>query len=285
MKTDIDAIVCCACAALAEEVSLTPKPGLVDAQNTGAHRDMCLETFTLSIEALRPHFHSYGTLGMTTPWEELFEALKIEGKEAERSMFEATGGVNTHKGANFIMALVLGICGYMLQSGQQPSAHGILDSVKALVAEPMTRQLKGIRNRMPTSSGERFYQKYDIRGIRGEAMDGFPTVKRYGLPVLQGSADALRDSDERQRVLLKTLFSLMAYSEDTTVVKRGGIEALMEVQKVGAELYATFADASHWMASICVMDQYFIRKNISPGGSADLLALTILLDGVEKMFL
>ena len=96
--------------ALLQEVNLAPKPGLVDPISVGAHKDMTKETFYQSIVALRPYLLAYAEAGSRhngTPLD-LFNELRALGKQAENAMMTATNNINTHKGANFSFALVLG---------------------------------------------------------------------------------------------------------------------------------------------------------------------------------
>lgn len=53
------AIAQAAVTSLQAEVQLAPKPGLVDPESNGAHRDMDVTTFAASIEALTPYFQQY----------------------------------------------------------------------------------------------------------------------------------------------------------------------------------------------------------------------------------
>ncbi len=96
--------------ALLKEVKLTPKPGLVDLNNSGSHKDMDVELFLRSAKTLRPFFEKFISIGMnslTYDFSILFNKLRISGIEAEQEMFSETGQVNTHKGAIFSFALIL----------------------------------------------------------------------------------------------------------------------------------------------------------------------------------
>ena len=89
--------------ALEDEVDLTPKPGLVDRRNTGAHDDMDRPLFHRSAQVLEPYFCRFVSLGMAAASPEKLQAL---GRQAEHAMLDATGGVNTHKGALYSLSLI-----------------------------------------------------------------------------------------------------------------------------------------------------------------------------------
>lgn len=97
--------------ALQAELDTTPKPGLVDKDNNGAHRDMDYALMQLSINTLHPYFVRLALLGFadTLPSH---TSIRDAGIEAEKAMLEATNGVNTHKGALFSMGLAVVAAAY-----------------------------------------------------------------------------------------------------------------------------------------------------------------------------
>ena len=99
--------------ALLEEVYTTPKPGLVDLYSCGAHTDMDVQTFERSAEALQPWFIRMAAQGylLTCTREELFTQIRQTGIMAEKAMFQATGGVNTHKGMIFTLGIFCAAAG------------------------------------------------------------------------------------------------------------------------------------------------------------------------------
>ena len=161
--------------ALLQEVNLAPKPGLVDPISVGAHKDMTKETFYQSIEALRPYLLAYAKAGSRhngSPLD-LFNELRALGKQAENAMMTATNNINTHKGANFSFALVLGA-----------TAHTNGNIPKALhYCHLMTRHLievdfANLDQKEHLSYGEKLYVEHGITGIRGEALRTMGDVRR-----------------------------------------------------------------------------------------------------------
>lgn len=130
-----------AAAALVEEVYTTPKPGLVDLNNTGAHRDMTVQTFLYSAAALQPYFREMAELGRTLPQEELLPALRASGIRAEAAMFKATDGVNTHKGALFSLGILCGCAGRFLAMNRRPSAEDLCGLAADLTRGICAREL------------------------------------------------------------------------------------------------------------------------------------------------
>lgn len=256
--------------ALEAEVRLTPKPGLVDSENTGAHRDMDLNTFLRSAEALEPWFTRLAQAGSdmaALPPPQTLHPLRELGKQAEGEMYAATGGVNTHKGALFSLGLLCAGAGRCVRLGETLSA----DRLCALSAETV----RGITARELTpgadSHGLAAYARYGARGVRGEAEDGFPAVRELALPQLWAG-----EGSEEERAL-KALLALAARLWDTNVLHRAGEEGLRWLQ---GQARAVLDDFS--LPALRALDRECILRNISPGGSADLLAIALFLRELEK---
>lgn len=235
--------------ALLREVRLTPKPGLVDEDNSGAHDDMDLPLFEKSIAALKPYFADFVTLGMENAApEELHQA----GLAAEQAMFAATGGINTHKGALYMFALVLSALGRVLISG------GDVWEKAAEIARALPVPGDTHGSRVRTVSG----------GVRYEVMAGFPHARQM--------AEMLK-AEEALTVLLWS----MAHADDSTVVYRGGREGRQFVQERAAEILK--APQAQRTALARELDGELIARHLSPGGSADLLALALFWREIEQM--
>lgn len=250
---------------LIEEVELTPKPGLVDQVNTGAHQDLTLQLMIKSAETLTVTFKniafvSYGRI----PSQALREEIAAIGRNGEKKMFEATGGVNTHKGA--IWAIGLLVSAASIGKGMY--------TIKEIVKR--AGEIASFPDRYcpnTNSNGRIVTSKYGVGGARGEAQQGFPHIIKFSLPMLYRSR-AYGLTEEKAR--LKTLLSLIAHVDDTCILHRGGTEALMFAKKQAA--YFLTKDN---LECINTLDEEFIRRNISPGGSADLLAATFFLDKIH----
>lgn len=258
-----------AAAALVEEVYTTPKPGLVDLNNTGAHQDMTVQTFLYSAAALQPYFREMAELGRALPMDSLLPALREAGIRAEQAMFRATNGVNTHKGALFSLGLLCGCAGRCMAEGVQPTAEVLCQIVAALTQGICTREL-GYGD---ITHGQSVFQKYGSRGVRGEAEDGFPNVLQHSLPGFR--ADLAQGVDYGEAAV-KALLRLIANVPDTTVLHRRGPDMAAWAAKEAENLLAQYSEEAAQ-----ALDAAFIRENISHGGCADLLAVTIFLHRVE----
>ena len=259
--------------ALLWEVFTTPKPGLVDRNNNGSHKDMDLQTFLSSIYALAPYFEEAVKIGRQTRHlrpRQTFADLRTAGIRAEQEMHRATGGVNTHKGAIFTLGI---LCCALGQLDAPYQAETVL-SLCAEMTAGITRELKD-----PTqqTAGTRLFRSYGITGIRGQAEKGFPAVSQVGLPRLeQGLSKGLSLNDAGCAALLW----LMTAIEDTNLITRGGYDHWKTlIPKIKAVLADTpFPDR----ACLEQLDKAFIQENLSPGGSADLLAMTYFLHFLQN---
>ncbi|MCR5575805.1 MAG: citrate lyase holo-[acyl-carrier protein] synthase [Oscillospiraceae bacterium] len=260
--------------ALIEELETTPKPGLVDLDNNGAHLDMCPETFYRSAEALKDYWRDCFLLGArrrADAPEACFAALRLRGIEAERAMLAATGGVNTHKGMIFTLGAVCGAIG-RLSSPEAPcrDPEPIAAEAAALCREAVDADFAAVRNSgAPRSAGERLYLKFGLAGIRGELASGLPGVLKYGLPEL--SAD-LAEGLSRNDAGVYALLRLMARGTDSNLAARGGPEKAAQVSAKAAALLPRPP-----MDAVRSFDRELIEAKLSPGGCADLLAVSYFL--------
>ncbi|HWL86140.1 MAG TPA: triphosphoribosyl-dephospho-CoA synthase, partial [Polyangiaceae bacterium] len=150
--------------ALIEEATLTPKPALVDRQSNGAHRDLDLARMLRSAAALHPAFAAMGHAAAgQAPSQRLREKLGRIGREGEAAMLTATGGSNAHRGAIWIVGLL--VAGAAM-SGPFATAHAIADAA-AHVARFRDRFTPDL-----ASNGARACARYGVTGARGEARGG-----------------------------------------------------------------------------------------------------------------
>ena len=262
--------------ALIREVHVTPKPGLVDEENNGSHEDMDLPLMEKSARSLRPYFEDCVRIGMETAAlepEETFPLLRKAGLEAEQAMFAATNGVNTHKGAVYLFGILLGACGRQFAPDAIPAIPALLREAgrvaERAVREDFARiQAFGARK----TTGEKLYLDYGVTGARGEAADGFPTVEKALQPLADGSVtkEAFLENDNLCRVLL----GIIAEGGDTNLIARGGMEKAKRAADAARGLLASGRIDPD---AIRELDGEYISKNLSPGGSADLLAVAIFL--------
>ncbi|AKA37633.1 triphosphoribosyl-dephospho-CoA synthase CitG [Yersinia ruckeri] len=262
--------------ALLAEVNLTPKPGLVDRFNTGAHRDMNLNDFYRSADAIAPWFPRFIEQGIANrhlDGEAALCALRPLGLACENAMFAATNGVNTHKGSIFSLGLLCCAIGRLLATGVDISAEVVCQEVALLCRGLTERELR--RKNLQQTAGQRLFAHHGLTGARGEAESGFATVLTHGLPVYRRR---LHLGADQECALLETLLHLMAVNGDTNVVSRGGMAGLFWLQRKATEVLTHGGINTPWdKAQVRLFDTQCIARNLSPGGSADLLILTWFL--------
>lgn len=263
--------------ALLDEVATTPKPGLVDRDNSGSHRDMTLETFEKSAAALRGYWRGCFLAGAETahlPPKVAFFRLRALGRKAETRMLDATGGVNTHKGVIFSLGTICGALGRLWQADERCTDTAvILKSAAALCAKAIAADFAELEQRgLAHTAGEQLYLSSGLKGIRGEAAAGFPSVIQTGLPVLEA---CLSEGMSRNDAGVVTLMHLIARGGDTNMIKRGGAALAGEV--ICGVRDCLRADSRPSAACVRAWDSLFIRRNLSPGGCADLLAVSYFL--------
>ena len=259
--------------ALNEEVSTTPKPGLVDRNNRGSHQDMGVKHFFASANTLRPFFFRFAECGFITrddAPEETFRQIRGIGLEAEKAMLTATHGVNTHKGAIFSLGLCCAAAGRL--TPETWSAETILAECAAMTKGIVAKDFAGVSPENARTAGERIYAQHGISGVRGQAEAGFPAVAQVGIPMLKaGLAKGLSFNDAG----CVTLLHLLAATDDTNLIHRSNRQTQLEVKAKIASLLE--ANPYPSISEIEELDADFIRRNLSPGGSADLLAMTYFL--------
>lgn len=269
-----------ACRALLYEVACAPKPGLVDRENSGSHRDMDCFTFIDSACALFPYFSECAGTGMEL-WEDLplmFARLRCLGKEAEDRMKRATGGINTHKGAVFSMGILCAATAAQAAKEKLNRQTGTSEQewekeISALCAGICAEVLEDfakINQKEKLSYGEQLFKKYGIKGIRQEAANGFPDVFKVGLRCLKEETAKGRTLNDAG---VTALLALLCSVQDSNIVARSDWDMLIWAQERAKELLAQ--GATH--AQIRDFNREMEEKNISPGGCADLLALSYFL--------
>jgi triphosphoribosyl-dephospho-CoA synthase len=259
-------------AALAErslllELSTFPKPGLVSDVDNGSHTDMDAAIFRRSAAAIRPFFRELVVAGVCNAE---MATLRRIGLRAERKMLEATRGVNTHRGAIFGLGLLCAAAG-LRASGQD---H-VRVPLGRLVAARWGRDL--VRGpRLPDSHGEMASRRYGAGGALLEAARGFPSVYEVGLPALRTAAGDARAAR------VQACFALIAVLEDTNLLHRGGAEGLRYAQRCAQR----FLDAGgvrqpRWETRAQAVHHAFVERHLSPGGAADVLAMSLLAADLE----
>jgi len=256
------------------EVSTHPKPGLVTRLSNGAHKDMSIFTFMMSSAVLSKAFNDLQDIGQAHrgTLAELLCKLRSYGVDAEAELLRVTKGVNTQRGILFAGGIVSAVSGYAMNMGL--SRDALLPMIKEMAAGLVAKELKNIDHAAMTA-GEKLYYKYGITGIRGEVENGFPSVVNYGLPALE---DAFNKGATINDALVHALISLMTVVEDSNVIWRTDYDTLLEVQRIAKNILSlgsVFTEKGRM--AIAETERYFLQRRISPGGSADLLSVTITL--------
>lgn len=269
--------------ALIAEVSTTPKPGLVDRHDNGAHTDMCFDTFVASTRAVVPYLTEMASLGLSWGEKEeqaLFPAIRTVGIKAEQAMFQATGGVNTHKGMIFSMGTIAAAAGLYYRRHHCFHAEEILLLAGTLCGGELERDFQKIDRQDPKTHGEILFVRYGQKGIRGEAQEGFPSVRSCSLPAMRNLRKTCTDDNQ---VYINTLLALMSHVDDTNVlIRTGALNLAYEKAEALRILELGGALTDEGMAALVQANKDFIHRNISPGGCADLLAVTIFLWNLEQ---
>ncbi|MEU8365062.1 triphosphoribosyl-dephospho-CoA synthase [Nonomuraea sp. NPDC048882] len=254
---------------LCAEAGLSPKPGLVDGRGGGAHDDMDLPLMLVSAEALRPAFHGIAQAAARTPaGAGLRERLGVLGRQGERAMSRATGGINTHRGALWALGLLVAAV-----AGGAAGERAAARAAARLAALPDRWVPAG-----EPSHGDQARRRYGAGGARGEAENAFPHVTEVALPRLRaGRAAGLGEEAAR----LDALLAVMSLLDDTCVLHRGGPDGLRAVRSGARRVLAEGgAGTGSGRAALMELDDDLRARRLSPGGSGDLLAAALFLDMV-----
>jgi len=256
-----------------DELVLYPKPGLVSLRDSGAHDDMDATTLVRSLFALRPWFVALAQAGARgAPLRE----LRAAGIRAERAMLGATGGINTHRGAIFVLGLLTAAAGSLAARGSFPTDERLRATLAARWGAELAIDWRPPHGR---SHGSIVAARYGASGARGEALRGFPSVFEIALPALR---EALAKGATAERAALAALFALLAAVDDTNVLHRGGREGLAFVRQ-GARVFARNGGAldARAQARALALHRAFSVRRLSPGGCADLLAAALYVHALQ----
>jgi triphosphoribosyl-dephospho-CoA synthase len=258
--------------ALIDEARLTPKPALVDRRGTGAHSDLDLTKLLCSARALRETFLRMALYSMgRLPDCSLRAQLALLGREGEADMFAATGGSNAHRGAIWALGLLVAASAIGGSDMRPPELATLAGRIAALPDRNAPSR---------DSNGIRAGRRYGVTGAKGEAVAGFPHVIAIGLPALwMARANGGTETCAR----LDALIAIMASLDDTCLLHRGGLPALVAA-KLGARTVLALGGSSTaegWRA-LLALDFKLRRLNASPGGCADLLAACLYIDRLYR---
>lgn len=264
--------------ALQAELDTTPKPGLVDKDNNGAHRDMDYALMQRSIDTLHPYFVKLALLGCADALPS-HTAIRDAGIEAEKAMLSATNGVNTHKGALFSMGLAVVAAAHeerkiaaneeqilKERNGGEDVLVSLQTTIKALAASfPDTNGTHGSKAKL-LSKGTTA-----IKGALDNAREGYEMLFAEWLPFY-----IERRKERDAHTLHKTLLCIMCDLDDTNVIYRTDLATAEEVKQEARALLDNFSETA-----LKDMDRHYTTRNISPGGAADMLSLTIFIGSIQ----
>lgn len=274
--------------ALFYEVNTSLKPGLVDRLHNGSHKDMRLSTFINSAYSLTDYFCQCVKEGLSCDCSKkelplLFQKLRGIGKQAEKNMLFATQGINTHKGIVFSGGILCAAIGYYISTNSKDiSSENFLLSLPEICHCMLPELLSDYLTLTPDTAktnGEKLYLKYKITGIRGEAKEGFPLLFNVGFPLFQA---VLKKGFSLWQAGLITLLHYIACTEDTNLIIRSDYQLACKIQK-NLQQFLAHATYEEQLSILPKLDAFFVSRNISPGGSADMLALTYFLYFIQNI--
>lgn len=252
------------------EIDTYPKPGLVSPVDTGSHSDMDAAMLHASAELLKPYFAELAAAGAQGAE---MGRLRVIGIEAERAMLAATGGVNTYRGAIFGLGLLVAAAGFRSVWRGDRLLGGIVSRLwgDAILAGPVPLR----------SHGSSAARRYGVGGARRQAVNGFPALYKVGLPAL--IAGERLSSGEAEAARVQCCFALIATLDDTNLLHRGGPDGLEFARRGAAEFIARGGVGRvDWRAEACSLHEAFVERNLSPGGSADLLAMSLFARALDE---
>ena len=260
--------------ALQAELDTTPKPGLVDKDNNGAHRDMDYALMQRSIDTLHPYFVKLALLGSADALPS-HTAIRDAGIEAEKAMLSATNGVNTHKGALFSMGLAV------VAAAPEKNTDSLQTTIKALAASFPDTNGTHVSKAKQLSKGTTA-----IKGALDNAREGYEMLFAEWLPFY-----IERRKERDAYTLHKTLLRIMCDLDDTNVIYRTDLATAEEVKQEARALLDSFSKAhtaedkekriAAELLALKDMDKRYTARNISPGGAADMLSLTIFIGSIQ----
>lgn len=268
--------------ALQAELDTTPKPGLVDRNDNGAHCDMDHALMQRSIKALHPYFVRLAQLGFTDKQPCHDEIVNI-GIEAEREMFKATGGVNTHKGALFSIGLAaVALAGESFCRITQAERCGTMayNDVNSKQIQSLSNSIASLARLFPDTNGthgSKAKANNILKGALDNAREGYTQLFKAWLPFY---IDRIAEGDNY--ALHKTLLRIMCDLDDTNIVYRTSMETMQEVKTEARQMLDTSRNIVNFEAALQAMNTDYIHRNISPGGSADMLSLVVFLSCVVR---
>jgi triphosphoribosyl-dephospho-CoA synthase len=259
--------------ALLAELNTWPKPGLVSHVDNGSHADMDAALFDASAKAITPYFEQLTQAGAAGS---AMVGLRTIGLAAEGAMFAETGGINTHRGAIFGLGLLCAAAGAAWPGGSGRWHAGVLgDTVRQRWGRSILKGPIPLR-----SHGTDALRRFGAGGARAQAAAGFPHALEIGLPALRLGQDLAPGDPEAARI--HAFFALLASMEDTNLLHRGGLDGLHFAQESARGFLGRGGVGQDaWRERAAAIHDDFMARRLSPGGCADLLAITVFLNTLE----
>lgn len=262
------------------EISLSPKPGLVSFQNSGSHKDMNFYTFLNSISAISPFWYKFAKAGFYFD-SDLSKALPLIrqiGLKTENAMFAASQNVNTQKGLVFLLGLSIFTVAYLHKRNNDFKEVDFIKTLQEICKDLVEKEL--LNNQSKTNThGEKTFAKYGLQGagVRFEAQNGFPLVFKIALPYLENNLKDLSflNRDKADDVLRNTLLKIMSQLNDSNVLYRKGAEKATRLKELSK---LAFENKDNYNS----LNDFCLKENLSPGGSADMLALSLFFFFVKQ---
>ena len=259
------------------EVLTSPKPGLVTRLENGAHRDMSIFTFAMSSPILSHAFYTFYDLALNfqESTDNLLPVIRMVGKDFEEKLLASTKGVNTQKGILFAGGLLAAAAGCLDAEKVEVTPEALCETVMQLTKGIVERELCNLEHKERLTAGETLYLMSNFTGIRGEAEKGFPSALNVGLPALEY---AFARGSNINDALVHALLALMTVVEDSNIVWRQNLAQLQKIHSMASEALEEGSLFSFGgRLALNRLCDYCLAMNISPGGTADMLSLSLAL--------
>ena len=275
------------------EISLSPKPGLVDRFSSGSHTDMDFFTFLNSTSVLSQYFNNFAELGYgycnKNNFDDVLPKIRVIGLQMENDMFYETNGINTQKGIIFLLGLTIFATSLLISRNEKFSFLRISEIISLVTKNIVNNELKrlsSLKSSKDITHGEICHKEFGDKlggGIRYEVEHGLPTVINHSLPFIKSFTNKkfIIESDLKE-IMLRTLLNIMSNNNDTNILYRNGKDKLDKIKSLSKQALSEQKPISN-NSNYSELMKYCKDEKISPGGSADLLVVTIFLYFVESV--
>lgn len=266
---------------LKKELDLTPKPGLVDKNNSGSHNDMDYNLMLKSAETIAPVLSEIFYINSKFDFEEQFFQMREIGKFAEKKMFSITNNVNTHKGAVFLLGTSALVLSYLYHNKIEFSFLTLTEIIQKISYSELKRDFNQISEKKTNLTyGEKAFIELGIKGARGFVFEGMKPLFYDYLPMYKKLSDI-----SETKAGIHTLIHIISKTDDTNILHRKNHEWLAKIYEIcGSFILNNDVKNVTFIDKAKELDDFFIQNNISPGGAADILALIYFFDRILSKF-